>query len=312
MEDEDAVKILMDGSRGFIGSKLKAGLMNNGHDVTCIVRPKSDMKLEPCEVWGDITDYDRLMQIIESHRPEVVIHLAAVTPVRESFIQPILYQQINYIGTVNLIHACTKMLGNSFRFIMASSAEVYGENGEDVKREGQKLCPASPYAVSKVAADTYTQMCGAAYGLEYVVLRPNNSYGRPHSGYFVETMMEKLMRNDLCDLYYPNDYRDYMWVDDHVNAYLTVLERGFGVYNVAPGEPITNMAMARLIKKIIESTSEVKAVSPPSTRPTDHRGITMDTGLIRALGWRPKTSRVDGIRKLRSMYLKDSEKIELN
>jgi len=295
-------KILMDGSRGFVGSRLKVKLLEMGHDLICVVRPKSDMKLESHEVWGDILDYDRIIQIVEAYDPETVIHLAALTPVRESFIQPILYQQVNFIGTANLLHACGKALRNDYRFIMSSTAEVYGENGEEVKREGQKLAPMSPYAVSKAAADTYVRMCGAAYGLEYVLLRPNNSYGRPFSGYFVESKMEKLIKNEACELYYPNSSRDYMWMEDHVNAYLTVLERGYGAYNVSPGELITNMAMVRLMKKTIGSESEIKVIPPPPTRPTDHSGISMDCALIRGLGWKPETSRIDGIKKLREMY----------
>lgn len=297
-------RILLTGFRGFVGSRLKDKLMDMGHDLVCVVRPKSDMKLEHCEVWGDITDYDRIIQIIEEHKPQTIIHLAAITPVRESFVQPLLYQQTNLIGMVNLLHVCNRVLGNNYRFIVASTAEVYGENGEEVKREGQKLMPMSPYAVSKAAGDMYVRMCGAAYGLEYVLLRCNNTYGRPFSGYFVESMMEKLIKNEMCEFYYPNSSRDYMWVDDHVNAYLTVLEKGYGVYNVSPGELITNMAMVRLMKKTIGSESEIKVIPPPPTRPTDHAGINMDCTLIRSLGWKPETSRVEGIKKLREMYPK--------
>ena len=295
------MKILLTGP-GFVGSKLKQKLIENGHDVFSLVRPKSILDKEKNTFLGDITDFDRIYQIIKELKPETVIHLAALTPVRESFKQPLLYQQINYLCTVNLVHACNKVLGNNFRFIMASTAEVYGENGEDIKREGQKLVPMSPYAISKAAADMYVQMCGNSFGLEYVLLRSNNTYGRPYSGYFVESMMEKLMANKLCDLYYANNTRDYMWVDDHINGYLTVLEKGFGVYNVAPGELITNIGMCKLMKKIVGSTSEIKAIPAPDTRPSDHRGINMDSSQIRNLGWKPLTSRVDGILKLRQMY----------
>jgi len=295
-------KIFFTGKTGFVGEKLYQKFVELGHEIYCLVRPKSVLDTSKNTVLGDLTDYDRLISLLNKIRPEVVVHLAALTPVRESFVQPLLYQQVNYIGTVNLVHACNEILGNDFKFIMASTAEVYGENGEDVKREGQKLCPMSPYAVSKAAADTYVQMCGASYGLEYVILRCNNTYGRPYRGYFVESMMEKLMKNQLCDFYYSNNYRDYMWIDDHVNAYLTVLDKGFGVYNVAPGELITNIGMVRLIKKIIGSTSEIKIIPPPATRPSDHRGINMDTSLIRNLGWKPETSRIEGIKKLRKIY----------
>lgn len=296
------MKVFLTGARGFIGSRLKQKLIEAGHDLTCVVRQKSDMKLEPYETWGDITDFYRLEWVLREVKPELVIHLAATTPVRESFVQPIFYQQTNFFGTINLIHACREALGSDFRLIMASTAEVYGENGEDVKREEQKLVPMSPYAVSKAACDTYVRMCGTAYGLDYVMLRPNNTYGRPFSGYFVESMMEKIIKNQVCELYYPNSTRDYMWIDDHVNAYLTVLEKGYGTYNVSPGELITNIAMAKLIKKTIGSESEIKAVPPPPTRPTDHSGIHMDCSLIRALGWKPETSRIEGIKKLRAMY----------
>lgn len=132
-------KILLTGKTGFVGEKLYQRLVDAGHEVYCLMRPKSILDKSKDTVLGDITDYDRLISIVKEINPETVIHLAAITPVRESFTQPMIYQQINYIGTVNLVHACNEILGNNFRFIMASTAEVYGENGEDVKREGQKL-----------------------------------------------------------------------------------------------------------------------------------------------------------------------------
>jgi len=295
------MRILLTGGTGFVGSRLRMRL-NTEHTVKSLVRPKSTLENKKDTVLGDLTDYDRLHQIVKDFKPEVVYHLAALTPVRESFKLPILYQQINYMGTVNLLHACYNILGNDFRFIMASTAEVYGENGQEVKREEQKLAPMSPYAVSKMAADKYIRMCGKAYGLETVILRCNNTYGRPYSGYFVESMMEKLKENKLCDLYYANNSRDYMWVGDHVNAYMLVLDKGCGIYNVAPGELITNIGMVRLMKEVIGSKSEVVTVDPPKSRPTDHGGINMDASLIRSLGWKPETTRIEGIQKLRAMY----------
>lgn len=268
-----------------------------------MVQQKSDMRQQVLgEVYGNLTDYDRLLRLLKQYKPDVIYHLAAITPVRLSFEMPLQYQMTNYIGTVNLIHAAMEALGTDFRFIAASTAEVYGENGDIVNTENSNLKPMSPYAVSKAAVDTYIQMCQAVYGLQAVVLRANNTYGRPHSGYFVEQRLEELMRGEHIKLYNSHHLRDYMFFPDHILAYLTVLERGQGVYNISPGELISNIIMVKLMRRVIGSSSTIEEIAPPANRPADHRGINLDAGILRMLGWAPLFTREEGIRMLHSTY----------
>lgn len=295
-------RILLSGCSGFVGSWLKPKLEENGYEVAGLSRRGE----ENSKVFGDLTNYKSLVRAVGTVKPEIIINLAAITPNRLCFEYPRLYQETNYMGSVNLVHACLEVLGSDFRFIQASSAEVYGENSWALKREGQRLEPMTPYAVAKAAADKYLSMCGKIYSFDYAMLRCNNTFGRPHSGYFVETMMEKLVKNVVCNLYTPGHMRDYMWIEDHVNAYLTVLkkpfETAFRVFNVSPGEPISNLEMVLLMKRIVDSKSEVKLVPPPENRLFDHTSLVLDSTRIKRLGWKPLTSRRDAILKLRGMY----------
>lgn len=293
--------ILLLGKTGFIGSHLYPRLVEKGYSVTPLLRFGS--RNVEGGIQGDLLNEESIDHAVAAVKPEIVVHLAALTPQRESWKYPSLFAATNFIGTVNLVNSCVKFLGSNFRFLAASSAEVYGDNGYTIKREDQPLRDqCSPYAVSKAAADGYVKLMQETVGFEGVRLRCNNTFGRPRSGYFVESMLEKILENKTVDLYHPNHVRDYMWVDDHVSAYLTVLERGYGVYNVSPMEPITNLGMVKLMAKTLGCQPQIVPTVPPPARPADHKSLILDSTLIRALGWRPETNRVDAIGKLRAMY----------
>mgnify|MGYP001583865669 CR=1 FL=1 len=314
--------IFLTGRTSFIGKNLLPKLKDEGYDVHYLVKQSSEnAKLfsdDKHAQLGDLLNYDSLYRSICEVKPDIIIHLAALTPVRLSWLEPIKYQMVNYLGTVNLLEACINQLQKPFWFIYASSAEVYGNQFHKMplKEDYSPLNPISPYAVSKANAEAYLKMRKLSTDFDLTILRPNNTYGRKNSGYFVESMIEQMLYpkgNQTCTystsdvslvtLYNATHIRDYLHIDDHVSAYLHILKNKLeGTFNVAQGEPISNYDMVVLMAKTLNTPVLIETRGPDLPRPCDQEAIVQDCSKIRATGWKPKFSRVEGITKLRGMY----------
>ena len=226
---EDKMKILVTGVSGFIGYHLSQKLLEKGYRVYGLVRFTSQKpKLtDIIPVIGDLTDYHSIIKAIQYIKPEIVFHLGAITPVSESYHQPVAYAQTNYIGTVNLLEAIRKYNYEKIRLVaVAGTTEMY----HDLKwiDDISYLQPESPYAVSKVAEVLYSEYMYRAYNLPTVIVIPCNTYGRayvnqPH--FFIEKLIINMIKNiSEIKLGNPNIVRDWIFREDHINAYLKILE----------------------------------------------------------------------------------------
>jgi UDP-glucose 4-epimerase len=308
------MSVLITGVTGFIGSYLARRLVEDGYDVYGLVRHVSRSELHRLEpilekirfVEGDIAEYHSVRSAVASVAPKAVIHLAALTPVRYSFEDPFPYAKINFEGTMNFAHAIIDESPNA-RLIAASTAEVYGWQPHEPTPEDTKLKPSSPYAVSKLAADEYLQMAMKVYGLKATVLRCNNTYGRiGERGYLVEYIVTSMLGNQTVYIGAPNHVRDYMFVDDHVDAYVRALENEDAVgevFNVSPGNPITNLELAKKIAEITGFKGQIVDGSYPPGYPVrstkwDTEYIVLNSEKIRSkLGWKPAVSLDEGLRR---------------
>ncbi len=313
------MSILLTGITGFIGSNLARKLVEGGYDVYGMVRHVSRSEVRSLEpyldkirfVEGDITEYHSVRSTLKSISPQAVIHLAALTPVRHSFEDPFPYVKANYEGTMNFAHAVLETSPQT-RIIAASTAEVYGWQTNSPIPENARLNPTSPYAVSKAACDNYLQMAMKVYGLKATVLRCNNSYGRAgEKGFIVEYLITTMLAAQTAYVGAPNHVRDYMYVDDHVDAYLRALkqeEAAGEVFNVSPGNPISNIDLAKKIAKMIQFRGEIVDRSYPPGYPmrpanwdTDY--IVLDSSKIRkTLGWKPSVTLDEGLRRVIELW----------
>ncbi|MGD0423341.1 MAG: GDP-mannose 4,6-dehydratase [Candidatus Bathyarchaeia archaeon] len=309
------MSVLITGITGFIGSNLAQRLVSEGYDVYGLVRHVSRSALRPLEsildkvrfVEGELGEYHSVRSSIEFSAPDVVVHLGALTPVRYSFENPFPYFKVNFEGSMNVAHAIIDGSPKS-RLILASSAEVYGWQDHRPILEETKLNPSSPYAVSKAAADSYVQMATRIYGLRATVLRSNNTYGRLHEhGFFVEYVISSMLANRTVYVGAPEHIRDYMLVDDHVDAYVKALNRTDsvnGTFNVSPGNPVSNIELARKIGEIVGFKGKIAAGSYPPGYPVrpaklDTDYIVLDSSKIRShLGWTPSVGLDEGIARV--------------
>ncbi len=306
--------MLLTGCTGFIGSQLAQRLLEEDHTIYGLVRHTTRRDFEALGkavesmrfIEGDIADYHSIQSAVGSSAPEIVIHLAALTPVRLSFDDPLPYMRVNFLGTTNLVHAVLERTPNA-KVIVASSAEVYGWQPEEPTKETARLYPSSPYGVSKTAADTYVQMAMRVYGLKAVVLRCNNSYGRTEDANFLtEYAIKNMLQGKPVYIGAPKHVRDYMHVDDHVNAYLAAIknESAIGnVFNVSPGNPKSNIDLVKTIAKMIGYEGKIVEGSyppgyprRPSDQDTDY--IVLDSSKIRnQLGWKPAVNLQQGLQR---------------
>jgi nucleoside-diphosphate-sugar epimerase len=210
-------KILISGVTGFIGSQLALELSKK-HKVFGAVRPcvSRDMKsLQPflknvTLVRCEITDPQSVSNCLQSVNPDAVIHLAALSPVRDSFETPLAYVRANIDGTLNIAHGMLKLPDfQSKRLFYASTAEVYGIQSNRRVPEDAALNPSSPYANTKAMTDTYLRMMTPVYGLNTTVMRCINSYGRKlDTGFFVEYVVTTMLRGEKVYVGAPDSTRD--------------------------------------------------------------------------------------------------------
>ncbi|MEM3574924.1 MAG: GDP-mannose 4,6-dehydratase [Candidatus Bathyarchaeia archaeon] len=304
--------VLITGCTGFIGSNLAIRLVERGYRVYGLIRHTSRGGLEALRpvmdrirfVEGDLCEFHSLLSAIEASNPQFVIHLAALTPVRLSYEDPFPFLRTNFLGTCNLVHAILKRAPEA-RLIAASTAEVYGWQGNEPIKEDARLRPSSPYGVSKAAADEYIQMAMRVYGLRATVLRCNNTYGRRgERGFLVEYLITSMLDGGPVYVGAPNHVRDYMWVDDHVNAYLLSMEKEEAegeVFNVSPGNPISNIELAKKLAEILQYKGRIVEGSYPPGYPMrpaklDTEYIVLDSSKIRGkLGWAPSVTLDEGL-----------------
>jgi GDP-mannose 4,6-dehydratase len=311
------MKVLVTGILGFIGSHLAERLVNDGNEVYGIVRRVASRNMDIISkilkdvflISGDITDYASIRNAIKTANPDVLIHLAALSPVRDSFERPFEYQQANLTGTMNVAHAMLELPDPLTRkIVVASTAEVYGLQEKTPLKETLPLKPSSPYAVSKAAADLYVQMMFNTFELHGSIMRPANSYGRKFDNSFlVEYLVTQMLKNEDVYIGAPDSIRDYMYVDDHVNAYLLAIssKKADGqVFNVGTGIGISNKELAELVaQRVGYDKKKIKYGSyPPGYpfRPTisDQPYIVLDaTKIKKTLNWSPAVGLSDGIDK---------------
>ncbi len=304
-------RVLITGVTGFIGNEVARRICGE-YEVYGLVRTTSNKSaldpikdiLNKVEIrYGNLTDYAAIKKLVKDISPHYIIHVGAATAVRHSFENPIEFQETNHLGTVNLVHSALE-LPEFKKFIFASTMETYGDQNSGIPfKEDFIQRPLSPYAVSKVASDQYIRMAGKAFNLPYIIMRCCNTFGRKdNTGFVVEYIITQMLKNEQVYIGSPNAVRDLMYVDDHVNAYVTALKSNVknDVFNFSTGKNMTMKELAEKIKKLIGYQKEIIYSFPPGypSRPIADPYLALDATKARTiLGWEPKVSVEEGIKK---------------
>jgi nucleoside-diphosphate-sugar epimerase len=300
------MRILVTGGAGFVGSHLVKKLVaQKNHELYSLKRYVTGRDVLGSEhgvktVFCDLRDQFAVRAAIREVQPEVVMHLAAVSPVSYSFDHPNEVLDTNLTGTVNLAESCQREVPQFKHFLFASTSETYG-NGPVPRREDTPQAPNSPYSVSKQAAEKYIFYMWGAYKFPITVLRPFNTYGRrDNTQYLVERILVQMLRGETVKLGDPTPERDLIYVEDHADAYLACMDNPKAIgeaFNFATGDKITVKALAEKIKELTGFRGEILWNTIPR-RPLDIQVMVGDASKAKSLlGWQPKVSLEEGLRR---------------
>ena len=323
------MKILVTGGAGFIGSAVVRHAVRAGHSVVNLdaltyaanlenVRPVANSPLYQFE-HADIRDRAALDRIFETHAPDAVMHLAAESHVDRSIDGPGDFVETNITGTFNLLEAARgywvrQGRPEAFRFHHVSTDEVYGTLGPTGQfTEDTPYAPNSPYSASKAASDHLVRSWHETYGLPVLVTNCSNNYGPYH---FPEKLIPVVILKALAGEPIPvygagENVRDWLFVEDHADALLTVLTRGeLGrTYNIGGENERRNIDLVRTICAILdEKRPKATAYADQITFVTDRPGhdlrYAIDPTRIRTeLGWRPSVTVEEGLAQTVQWYL---------
>ncbi len=297
-------RLLVTGGSGFIGSHLIPKLAELGHEVYSLERYVTGryvLGAKTMTVFGDLRDSFTIRKLVREAQPDAVIHLASISPVAYSYDHPQEVFDVNTLGTINLAEACLREVPHFKHFLFAGTSEEYGNQTEFPIKEDAELRPNSPYSVSKVAADKYLEYMRDAYDFPVTVLRSFNTYARKDNVHFVvERTITQMLQDKTVKLGDPTPVRDLLYIDDHVDAYMTCLdnEKARGdVFNFCTGRGVSIKELVDQIASLVDFDGEIIWGTIPA-RPLDVKKLVGSYEKAkRVLGWKPKYTLEEGLKK---------------
>jgi len=327
------MKLLVTGGAGFIGSAVVRLAIARGHEVVNLdamtyaanaanVASVAGSNLYSFE-HADIRDRAALDRVLALHRPDAVMHLAAESHVDRSIDGPADFIQTNITGTFNLLEAAraywtAKGKPVGFRFHHISTDEVFGSLGPEGQfTEETPYDPRSPYSASKAASDHLVRAWAETYGLPVVLTNCSNNYGPYH---FPEKLIPVTILNALQGRPIPvygkgENIRDWLYVEDHADALLLVLQKGAvgRSYNIGGENERRNIDLVRTVCALLDemapkATPYADQITFVTDRPGHDARYAIDPTRIRdELGWRPSVTVEEGLRRTVRWYLDNAD-----
>ncbi len=330
-------RILVTGGAGFIGSAVVRHIIQNTQDAVVVVdkltyagnlaslAPVADNPRFAFEQ-VDICDRDALNTVFATHKPDVVMHLAAESHVDRSIDGPAVFIETNIVGTYNLLETSRAWWSGlaaeqkaAFRFHHISTDEVYGDlhSMDDFFTETTPYAPSSPYSASKASSDHLVRAWQRTYGLPTLVTNCSNNYGPYH---FPEKLIPLMILNAIAGKPLPvygdgQQIRDWLYVEDHARAlYLVATEGTPGeTWNIGGHNERKNLDVVTTICDLLEELVPMKPqgvqqyrdlITRVPDRPGHDLRYAIDASKIeRELGWAPQETFESGIRKTVEWYL---------
>lgn len=316
---------LVTGGAGFIGSHTCDRLLKEGHTVYTVdnfntyyepsikrqnVHANIDNpKYHLCE--GDITDYKYLENIFSNNQIDVVIHLAARAGVRPSLEDPILYQNVNGLGTQHILELAR--IYDVKKLVLASSSSVYGNNKSVPFKETDVVDYAiSPYAATKKATEVMGHVYHKLYGMNMIFLRFFTVYGeRQRPDLAIHKFIHMMLNDQEIPVYGDGTTsRDYTYIKDIVDGifrsvdYVSTQDSVYEVLNLGSNNPISLTEMIGTISDVLNIKPKINRL-PMQLGDVDRTYACIDKAK-ELLGYKPSISFKEGIERFRDWYIKNN------
>lgn len=312
------MKILITGGAGFIGSATAKKMIERGDQVVLVDnfndyydpqlkrdRVKTLLKGKKFKLYeADIRNYDEMEKIFKKEKPDKILHLAAMAGVRYSLEKPLLYADVNVMGTLNLLEL--SRIYKIKNFVYASSSSVYGVNKKVPFAETDFVDnPISPYAATKKSTELLAHVYSHVYGLKTTGLRYFTVYGpwgRPDMAAF--KFVKAMLAGKPIDVYnHGKMLRDFTYIDDIVAGTIKVIDADlkYAVMNIGADKP---EKLGKFIT-VLEKSLGVKAQkNMMPMQPGDVPRTMADVSKLRKMGWKPEVRIEEGLQNFSDWYKK--------
>ncbi len=284
--------VLVTGARGFIGGYLVDALTGEGALVTALSTGSAgDKNIR----WlrGDITEPASLKGACEGI--DVVFHLAAISNVVKAIRDPGLTLRTNTVGTMNLLEEARA--SSVKKVVYVSSAHVYGAPEYLPVDERHRVAPREPYAASKIAAEAIVEAYGNAYGMGSAIIRPFNVFGAGQDeSFLIPGIISQALKNKTIKVGNTEPTRDFLYVEDCVQGFLAVGDKGAGVYNVGSGREVRISEAVEKVRDLIDRG--IPIVSDDDRKraaKVEIPRMCADVSKLKGLGWSVKIGFEDGL-----------------
>lgn len=301
------MKIMITGGFGFVGSHLSEALIKH-HNLILLTRSKNKWKnIEEIAKkitieYTDITNFSKLENSIKKHKPDVIVHLAGETSHSRSFDNPLDDIDTNTKSTIAILESIRKY-NPLCKFILGSTFIVIGKPKKLPVDEETPCNPTTIYGANRLASETYCKIYHNVYGLKTMVFRITNSFGPreqivPNKNAINYLIYRAFSGKEITIFNEGNFFRDLIFISDVISAIQTIIKKGKAgeTYWISSGKKTWFSKLGKLLEK--NTTAQVKFVPTPKyTKKIDVGNFVVDNSKLKSLGWKPKVSLDEGIKK---------------
>jgi CDP-glucose 4,6-dehydratase len=304
--DWESETVLITGGAGFVGRHLSAALMQRGASVVLVDRHGDPAATRT--VVGDVTDFLRMRDLLDSYDVTYVFHLAAQSLVEVALREPVATFEANIRGTWTMLEAA-RTAARLKAIVIASSDKAYGFHATSPYTEQFPLLGRLPYEASKVCADVLAQCYHASYGLRTGIARCANTYGPGDLNFsrLIPGAIRCGLANDALEIRSNGlARREYLYVEDAVNAYLAFAQALAGgnlngeCLNFGTGETYTVLEVSDMVRRLTGSTAEPRVLNR-ATGEIPQSWLDSHKARVR-LGWMPRVSLEEGLTRSIAWY----------
>ena len=312
------MRYLITGGAGFMGSNFVRYILNKYGDSVVLVYDKltyagrlenlHDVKDYPRFrfIKADICDEKHLVDAVKEFQPDTIVNFAAETHVDRSINEPAPFLKTNVLGIFNILETARRL--EIPLVVHISTDEVYGDLwGKEPVDEEAPFKPSSPYSASKASGDLLCQAYWRTYRLPVIIVRPSNNYGPyQYPEKFIPKIIIRALHNKPIPIYGRGDQvRDWLYVEDFAEALDIVINKGSKgeTYNIPGFNERKNLEVVKTILKLMNKP--LSLIKHVEDRPGHDRRYAMKGNKILALGWKPKTPWVAGLKKTIKWYVEN-------